>query len=314
MAGYLTVTDDFNLTERGKRVIAKAGFATTAQIGTPATQPLVVVGDSHASNWAPYSSTLGSALGRSVDNEGISGQQSVDISARQGGVPPLATAAGNLVPASGSVAVTFLNGIRPLRSVGSLTRPAIFGGVAGTLGTTDGGLTYTFTRTTAGYAVPIPSEGSPFVMGTQHRDKLLILLAPRNDVGRDEAAVIWRATLEEIIARYKAMTAWGAPTGRFLLLSMLPWTNESAAGKTARVQANTALRDLFPQQWLDWAAWLRSDAAFTAAGITKTAQDTTDIAAGYTPASFRVDEGHLNGTGYAAVNALISLAVTARGW
>lgn len=278
------------------------------------TLDLLIVGDSHASGWAAYTAALGALLGRSAATEGISGQQSVDISARQGGKPPLATVAGGFLPASGSVAVTILGGIRPLRSTGAVSRPAILGGVAGTLSTTDGGVTYSWSRTTPGLAVPIPAAGSPLVMGTQHRDKLPLFLAPRNDIGKSTADNVYRATVPEIIDRYEAMVEWGAPSGRFLVLSMLPWSDEAPEGTAARVAVNTALRDRFPQFWLDWAAWLQTDAAFTAAGITKTAQDTTDISNGVTPTSFRVDTGHLNAAGYTAANALIALAVPSRGW
>ena len=288
-------------------------YARTDQIGALALS-LLVTGDSHASNWNAYVAALGSMLGRSAATEGISGQQSVDITARQGGKPPLATVAGNLIPTTGSVAVTILGGIRPLRSVGSLSRLAVLAGVAGTLGTTDGGVTYTFTRTGSGHAVPVPAAGSPLVMGTQHRDKLPLFLAPRNDIGKSTADNVYRATVAEILERYKAMAAWGAPHGKFLVLSMLPWSDEAAEGTAARIAVNTALRDAFPQFWLDWAAWLQSDAAFAAAGVTKTAQDTTDISNGVTPTSFRVDTGHLNASGYAAANALVSLAIASRGW
>lgn len=288
-------------------------YARSADVGTLA-QGVLPLGDSHAANWTPYVAALGTALDRSAATEGISGQQSVDIVARQGGMPPLATVAGGAVPASGSVAVTILGGIRPLRSSGSLSRPAILGGVGGTLATTDGGVTYTFTRTEPGYAVPIPAAGSPLVMGTQHRDKLPLFLAPRNDIGKDTASTVYRATVAQILERYEAMTEWGAPNGRFLVLSMLPWADEAAEGTAARIAVNNALRDRFPQRWLDWAAWLQTDAAFVAAGITKTAQDTADIAAGITPTSFRVDDGHLNAGGYTAANALVTLAVWARGW
>ena len=312
MGGYLTVTDQDRLTDRGISVVGK-DFIKRSEAAL-VTKDAIIVGDSHAANWSPYVAALGSALGRAAESEGIGGQQSVDISARQGGVPPLATVTSGVIPASGSVAVTILGGIRPLRSTGSLSRPAILGGVAGTLGTTDGGATYTFTRTTSGFAVPIPAAGSPLVMGTQHRDKLLILLGPRNDIGRSNDVTLWRAPLETIIERYEAMTAWGAPTGRFLVLSILPWADEAPEGTAARIQVNNALRDRFPQHWLDWAAWLQTDAAFAAAGATKTAQDEADIAAGVTPTTFRADEGHLNAAGYAAANALVALAVTARGW
>ena len=303
---------NFLATAATQRILDRT-YVRKDQVSSP-TLDLIIEGDSHASNWTPYATALGSMLARQATTEGISGQQSVDIVARQGGKPPLATVVGGLVPASGGVAVTILGGIRPLRSSGSLSRPAIFGGVAGTLSTTDGGVTYTFTRTAAGFAVPIPSTGSPLVLGTQHRDKFPILLAPRNDIGKDTASTVYRASIPEILDRYAAMAKWGAPNGRFLVLSMLPWSDEAPEGTAARLAVDAALRDQSPQQWLDWAAWLRTDAAFTAAGVTKTAQDTTDIANGITPTSFRVDNGHLNAAGYAAANPFVALAISSRGW
>ncbi|KQR43439.1 hypothetical protein ASF87_16750 [Microbacterium sp. Leaf161] len=281
---------------------------------TSSTRGAHIGGDSHMANWAPYAAALGTMLGRPVAVDGIGGQQSVDIAARLGGMPPLVTVAGGFIPTSGAVAVTIAGGIRPLRSSGSLSRPAILGGVGGALATGDGGVTYTFTRSASGYAVPIPATGSPLVMGVEHRDELQIFSAPRNDIGRSTADTLYRATIPEIVARYEAMIAWRAPSGRFLMLSMLPWSDETPEGTAARLATDAVLRDLCPQQWLDWAAWLRTDAAFASVGATKTTQDSAGIAAGFTPPTFLVDAGHLNATGYAAANVLVAPSVLARGW
>lgn len=314
MVGYLSVTDDGDLTEQGKRVVGR----TFARLDSEsANRPITIWGDSHAENWNPHTGALATSLGFPVVARGVSGQNSAEISARQGGVPPLVAVAGNAIPASGSVAVTTLMSdganVSPLRHGAGGTRsvPAILAGVLGNLRTDDQGATYHFDRLESGYVVPVP-PASPLLLGLAFKPTRPVFLAPRNDVGRSIAATLWRTPLEKIVSRYERMAQWGAASGDFLVLSMLPWADEDEDGAQARADVNAALRDAFPQQWLDWAAWLRTDSAFAAAGVTKTAQDITDIASGVTPTSFRYDLGHLNAAGYAAANAFLALAIQSR--
>lgn len=317
MTGYLTVTDDDTLTDRGISVLSKA-FVPRAESPT-ATPPITIVGDSHAEYWGQNAAAAATVWGRPVTADAISGQQSVDIAARLGAEPARVTVTGNALPASGAVAVTSITdaagtGIRPLRTgaSGTVSRPVVVAGAACTLSTSDLGVTYTLTRTTPGPVVPVP-PATPMTAGLGVRGSVPIILAPRNDIGKDDASTLWRVPLATILDRYRRIVNWLAPDGRFLLLSVLPWSDESPSGAAARQQLNDALRDQHPQQWIDWAAWLRTDAAFTAAGVTKTAQDTTDISKGITPTSFRrpADTGHLNASGYAAASALIALPLAA---
>lgn len=308
MGGFLAVTDQDTLTPRGISVVSK-------HFQPRASATVSIVGDSHAEFWG--ASAAASAWGSDVIVDGIAGQQSIDLTARLGGLPARVTVTGNMLPASGSVTVTSIKdasgtNIRPLRTgdSGTVTRPGVLAGVPVTLRTTDLGVSYTIVRNSPGFAVPIPA-GTPLVMGGGYRETVPVILPPRNDVGKDEASTLWRTPLATILTRYRALVDWLAPDGRFIILSMLPWADESAAGKAAREELDAAFRDESPQQWLDWAGFLRADAAFTAAGVTKTSQDTIDITNGVTPTSFRrpSDTGHLNVSGYAAANAFLAPAL-----
>lgn len=309
MPRFLEVTAEGTLTEYGEYVLEKSRRRVETQG--------CIIGDSHAAYWptGPASTTWGIP----VTSDGIAGQQSIDLIARLGGLPPRITVTGDMLPSIGWVTVTAMQdadgtGIRPLRTgtTGEVTREGFLNGAPVTLRTTDLGVSYSVKRSTAGPAIPVP-PGTPLVMGQVPRASVPIILPPRNDVGKNEAATLWRAPLETILARYRALVDWVAPDGRFIMLSMLPWADESEAGKVARKQLDAAFRDEWPQQWLDWAGFLRTDAAFAAAGAPKTSQDQIDIINGFTPTSFRrpSDTGHLNDSGYVAADAFLTPAVAA---
>lgn len=286
------------------------------------TSPLVFVGDSIAEGWASRSAPLATSLGRSIVNIGIGGQASPQIAARQGGAPARVTVSGNAIPGSGSVSVTALTEsdgtpVSPLKLTGdgSRTLSVVIAGVAGVLtGVTSGSsATYTFTRSTAGEVMPCP-PGSPMTAGWATRAHIPVLLGPRNDLG-PSAGDAFREPLLDIVARFRAMLDWST-SPRALVLGVLPRSDATAEGRANLTTLNNALRDAFPQAWADWGAYLRTDAAFAAAGITKTADDITDIANGDTPRSFRNagDIVHLNNSGYAAANHFIELTFASRGW
>lgn len=286
------------------------------------TSPLLFVGDSIAEGWGSRSAPLATSLGRSIVNLGIGGQASPQIAARQGGVPALVTVTGNSIPASGAVTVTALTepdgtAVSPLKLTGdgSRTLPVVIAGVAGTLtGVTSGGTaTYTFTRSATGAVMPCPA-GSPMTAGWATRAHIPVLLGPRNDLGPSSGDG-FREPVADVVARYRAMLDWST-SPRALVLGVLPRSDATVDGRANLVTLNNALRNAFPQAWADWGAYLRSDAAFAAAGVSKTADDTTDIANGDTPRSFRstADIVHLNDAGYAAANHFIQLVFASRGW
>lgn len=289
---------------------------------TPATPaPFYIVGDSVAEAWTTNTADLTSATGRAVAVEGIGGQPSPPIAARQGGVPARVTVDGDVIPATGTVSVTAITeadgtALSPLHLTanGSRTREVAINGARCTLASTtaSGVTTYTLAQINGTTAMPCPA-GTPMVPPARAASTVTVLLGPRNDLG-PSVGDAFRQPLEKILARYKAMIERAKLNGgRVILLPVVPRTDATAEGRANLVTLNNALRDLAPQDWADWLAWLKSDAAFTAAGVTKTTDDASDIANGDTPRSFRSDTLHLNAAGYRAANRFISLVSSARG-
>ncbi|MDJ1113254.1 SGNH/GDSL hydrolase family protein [Microbacterium dauci] len=280
-----------------------------------------VVGDSVAENWGAYAAGLSAATARTVSFEGIGGQRSPAIAARQGGVPAYVTVTGNSIPASGTVVVTSITepdgtALNPLLTVNdsTRTRTVVIGGALCTLTgvTVSGSTTYTLAQQNGTGAIPC-APGTPMVPRDRPSRALTILLGPRNDLGPSSADA-FRQPLEKILARYSKMIDRAKRDGgKVILLPVVPRADATADGKANLVILNNALRDLAPQDWADWNAWLQSDAAFTAAGVTKTSQDIADIDNALTPTSFTGDGLHPNAAGYAAANRFIELVRTARG-
>jgi lysophospholipase L1-like esterase len=163
----------------------------------------------------------------------------------------------------------------------------------------------------AGVDAPVP-----YVLGIAKEDGLHAVLV-RNQlrlVGRFHLGRVRVASQFLVLVRYRAMIDRAKLNGgRVILLPVVPRSDATADGRANLVALNNALRDLAPQDWADWVAFLKSDAAFTAAGISKTSDDAADIVAGDTPRSFRSDTLHLNAAGYTAANQFITLVNVSRG-
>jgi lysophospholipase L1-like esterase len=255
-----------------------------------------------------WPSKLATALGRSVYNGGIGGQGVRQIAARQGGIPALLTVSGGSIPASGGVSVTS-NAYFPASNGGSVL--GTLAGVPGTYSRNADGTVQTFTRAADGEAVPAagtqvftPSDGVTF------RDRTCVFWLGRNSFkfGADQ---------NQIIQCIRAMADYLSPrVKRFLVMEIPPSTDEinGSADRVTLNAANDLLRQAFPDRFVDVASWLRTSAAATAAGITFTSEDNTDIANGVTPASFRSDALHFSQAGGDAIRARIILEATNRGW
>lgn len=276
--------------------------------------PIVNFGDSLSAGWASSQPALGIKLGRQISNQGIGGQTSVQISARQGGRPTMVTVTGGVIPATGSVPVALS---KALRSDSTTSVPGVLAGVAGLIkADASPYLTGVFTRSTAGFEVqlPVSADGTPhpvpFQTGFAFRNHWPIFWVGRNNFkGENDAA--------QIVADLTGMMAWIGDDARqhALILSIPPWVGEEFTGSRGRLDlANNAIRDAFPTAYVDTSAMLRSAAMLTAVGIAPTAEDLTNIANGLTPASFRSDSGHLNAKGYEALNLITEMIYTSKGW
>ncbi|MBY4225555.1 fibronectin type III domain-containing protein [Rhodococcus fascians] len=279
------------------------------------TLPIVRWGDSLTANWTASIGPLYTALGRAaLDNQsfGIGSQKSDQIAARQGGKPAKLAAA--LVLPAGTAATAITLDIDMLQGAGvatSGTRSLAVSimGIKGTLTATNPGTTpwtYTFARTTSGYGMTIPS-GTPVVAGVAYHDHLPIIWT-----GRNSAQLAGAAT--DIPALIEAMLKNTRHHDRALVLSIPPDAAETTGTgtRTTLDAVNAAIRDAFPANFVDAAAWVRDPAVLTGLGYTLTTQDNTDIANGITPTQFRSDTLHLNATGYVVLNALIELEYRAR--
>lgn len=271
-----------------------------APVVAPTAGPVVIWGDSLTSGWAGSTSHLANATGATVTALGMSGQDSDEIAARQGGAPTRVTVTDNVIPASGSVACTVT--VAP----GTATA-GVLQGVAGTLSGS------TFTRLTAGLPVSCP-PGSPLQAGQAYREHWPIFWAGRNSFKTaDERAALLRDTA--------AMMAWTTRPDRALILSIPPWVGEHAGGQFASTRvnldaANNSLRDAWPGHYLDLSAMLRRATSLEAVGITPTATDLQNIADGVTPESFRDvgDSGHWSDKAYEAAALFIAMTYESKGW
>lgn len=252
-----------------------------------------------------WPATLSALCGLPVYNGGWGGQGYSQIAARQGGVPARLTVAGNTIPVSGPVTVTsVLNS--PLSDGGS--RQGLLAGILGML-TMAGGVV-TFTRSVAGVAVSCPAK-SYFTPsdGLSYADRHVTIWTGRNSF-KDVAPAL-------IVASIRAMIDYLTPrVKRVVVMSIPPWVGEEfGTANRAKLDAcNAAIQAAFPEFWLDISAWLRTEQAATAAGITFVSDDLTDIANGLTPRSLRSDSGHLNAGGNVAIGQRVHQESQIRGW
>lgn len=261
-----------------------------------------------------YPSVLATALGRTVNNRGIGGQNSSAIATRQGGLKMLVSVTSNQIPASGAVTLT-ARSQTPITNQGPSSFTGTLSGVTGTLAasTSDGGATYTytFTRTTAGAIVPCPAN-SEFIFDIAEAAKgaTAIIWSGRNNGLSTRSAVV--ATRDDILSMAVKLTPLDK---RFLVMSVL-----NGAGETTGTGAfnqfaafNAELQATFGDRFVDVRSYL-VNFGLADAGITPTTQDNTDVAGNTVPASLRSDGIHLNAAGYTLVGNFIARQIRARGW
>lgn len=242
-----------------------------------------------------------------VFNRGISGQNAEQIAARQGAAPALLTVAGNVIPASGGVAVT-ARSVPILAGTGfpAISLTGYLAGVHGALSNQAGGTVYTFTRTNAGVAVACPDK-TPFI--TDHsraaRRNAHIIWAGRNNYG-----------LPFTLPCITQMAAYQSPAHKRVVVMGI--TNAPTEGKgTVEYGQITAINNqlcaLLGECFIDVRRWL-IDSGLAAVGITPTADDTTAIAADAVPGSLTTDGVHFTTAAQAAIGDWVHARLVALGW
>jgi len=252
-----------------------------------------------------YPETVASDLGVTVYNGGIGGNASAEIATRQGGLRPLCTLTGNEIPA-GSTTPIVLTAITPAtgwRTGGDSTIVGTLAGVAGTLLNDISEGHFTFTPSSApGSTVSVPA-GTPFICteGDAMRDWINVIWSGHNNAPAGTAVT-------DIPRDIASMVAWLTPyTKRYLIVS-ITWET-----KSRNDQLNAPLIAAYPDNYVDLNGYLISD-GLTAAGLTPTADDLADIAAGEVPRQLRYDGTHFTQAATDVIGHYIADQITARSW
>ena len=289
-----TQVDILNSTVLGTKTVVCWGDSLTEGAGATAGQT--------------YPAQLGALVGAMPINEGFGSQNTAQITARQGGNAAMVTAAGNLIPSSGSVAVTLDMNLLQYPTAATLSIKGFLGGVLGTL-TKDTSNNYIFLRTATGAAV-IAAPSTPFIVtqstrniGNINLDQAInIFWCGSNDVGVAGISTV-QMNVDKSIAKL-------SPNKRFLVIGPI-----NHAAYTASTQAYVdmrltidAMKSKWPRNFIDVQALLVENYN---AGIP---QDVTDYANKVVPSSLRADAIHLNNAGYAIVAAAVQSHLNLKGW
>lgn len=274
---------------------------------------------------------MAAALGRTVNNRGIGGQDATGIAVRSGAWPLTLTLSGNAIPASGGVAVTGKS-VNILYSGGTYTGTAhvTILGIAGLL-STDASGNWTFTRTTAGDVTAVPANTPAIITDTG------TAFIPAPGPRRGDTTLAWsgrngaRSTRAEIVAtreRILAQAAYLTPKQRRLLVvsvcnggSGADGNTNEGSGTSAYTQIanlNSELAATFGNNFVDLRSYMVKQAIYDAIAqgllSAPTANDNADIAADAIPASLRSDSIHFNSIGYTMAGQFLSRQIIARGW
>lgn len=269
------------------------------------------VGDSLTDDVALGSSqwtrVLAGLTGRAHETRGWYNQRTFEIAARMGATLYPVTVAGGSIPSTASVTVT---GQRAQQLAfggyaGLMSRkiPGWLAGRHGTLRNPDNGSAMVFTPDDGKPATSV--SGTVWFEGdmTPHLGRVVTIWAGTNDRTTSSPT--------ELVEMIRGMLA-RVPHGRALVMGLMPDPNGTASTQITAI--NAAYRAEWPDLYFDPGVALMTAQAATDAGITYTAQDQADIAAGHVPGSFRSDSIHLNADGARALARAVYRDAIARGW
>lgn len=230
---------------------------------------------------------------RTHTNIAIGGQTSPQIVARAGAYVTLLTLAGNLIPASGPVAVT-------ARTIGLLTsqgQQSIKGRLSGIYGTLSraGDDSYSFTREAPGLAVPVGKKLAFAPDIAEHGlDTWMIFIGANNiakpeEIKRDIAAAV--NAMKTVDKRYLVMTpVTGDPANTAYCEQIEDWASQTYSERVLKIRE-------FSFQFNDGSAG-----------------DLADVAAGIIPRSLRIDGIHFTTFFHGKIAELVAAEINRRGW
>jgi len=256
---------------------------------------------------------MASELGASYYNGAWSGERSTHTAAKLGAIPALLTFPGNQIPASGTVTVTCSN-VTTLSGM-----PAILGtvtGVAGSLVTS--GSDWTWTRTTAGSAVPLSGE-VPHLPSTveTYRGGVGVISTGKNDLtaGMSAEGVIARtdACFDHFTPLVKRVVVRGHfhNTGTPAVSSVRDRTN----------QVNVAHQNRYGPLFIDIEPFIFGSSntggpIWALLGLTPNSTDLAEMALRNLPPSLGADAGHFTTEASAVIvsNLIKPHLTTALNW
>jgi lysophospholipase L1-like esterase len=278
--------------------LAAAGDSITAGAGSSGT----------GEGQGPWPKQFTDLTGVPSVNLGIGGQDSSRIIARAGGAPSLLTVTGNVIPASGAVAVT-ARSVSLLTNQGTQSLAGVLAGVKGTL-TRAVDDSYTFTRTTAGEARNCPAA-TPFVpdLAVNNQSSTWAIFSGRNDGTANLAG-----STKTLVA---AQWAWIPHDRKFVIGVTTKSDGSENAGSTAYNQIvayNNDQAAKYGSQFIDIRRYL-IDFGLADAGITPTSDDLAAIANDVIPPSLlSPDLLHWNNAGYKILAQRVAALRSSKGW
>lgn len=243
---------------------------------------------------------LAELTGRTVRNGGVGGEGGHTITARMGVTPFLLTVAGGAIPADTTpVDVTFTidfpgapNGKPFLQGTGvtGVGDSNFYGTLAGVRGrfylrvkdpavaypSGSANDIYSFVRTTAGSVVTL-NKAMPFVpeFAFDRAGDIQFIWIGQNGPVESENTALFRLAIQQM----------QAPLKRYILASRTGFSNTGLSTEETNLQREFGRRYVNIRRYL-------IDHALSDLGMTPTAQDTTDMAAGTIPTSLRTDGVH----------------------
>ncbi|WP_286776386.1 MULTISPECIES: hypothetical protein [unclassified Pseudomonas] len=262
-------------------------------------------GSSTIDEWVELGAIAGQ-FGATYYNGGNGATELQHNLAQMGARPALLLPQGGEIPASGSLVVACSNVI-PV---------AAFKATAGTLAGVSGTLTssateWTFTRSAPGSAVAVAVE-TPFIPtnGLFHRGDTWAMNEGKNDINNGRP-------MEQTMAWHQLAYNWNSALNkRVIVMTHFGHTGNQSPSHTAKCkQLNDFIHATYGDHVFDLAAYLCSAEVWEDTGLTPTAADLQNQAAGCLPASLSRDNlAHMNAKARAAAANKLKSQLINMGW
>lgn len=259
-----------------------------------------------------YPAVLASLTGKTVINEGIAGETSMTIAARQGAVDIKLTSPVTIPADRTPVAISY-EAYSNDTSIGKFNPLSnkMFGWANGNIGGVNGTFTFIygsteadrkevkttyFTRSAEGESVTLPSGTKWVTPSSESNSSINIFWTGTNgDWGGTDTD-----SLVNLVKKQIAYTG----SDKYVVV-----------GLTTRPEADTALKNEFGDKFFDINSALISEQTLTDAGITPTEEDKAAISAGNIPTSLLSEDGlHFNDNGYNIIANKIAAQLKALGY